>query len=74
MIQTNAASSRLGTTTAVKKSLVVGLKSEKGNEVEHVLLEDLMAKQLAKSKDLPEAMAHFRRVGVSHPDYTLQFL
>ena len=34
-IQTNA--------TAVKKSIVVGLKSEKSNEVEHVLLEDLMA-------------------------------
>ena len=44
LIQTNAASSRVGTTTAVKKSLVVGLKSERGNEVEHVLLEDLMAK------------------------------
>ena len=28
---------------AVKKSIVVGLKSEKGSEVEHVLLEDLMA-------------------------------
>ena len=34
-IQTNA--------TTAKKSIVVGLKSEKSNEVEHVLLEDLMA-------------------------------
>ena len=40
LIQTNT----VGTGTAVKKSLVVGLKSERGNEVEHVLLEDLMAK------------------------------
>ncbi len=35
-----------GTQTAVstvKKSIVVGLKSEKSNEVEHVLLEDLLA-------------------------------
>jgi hypothetical protein len=35
-----------GTQTAVstvKKSIVVGLKSEKGNEVEHILLEDLLA-------------------------------
>ena len=43
LMQTNAASSRAAS-TAVKKSLVVGLKSERGNEVEHVLLEDLMAK------------------------------
>ena len=38
--------SQTTTTTAggaVKKSIVVGLKSAKGNEVEHVLLEDLMA-------------------------------